>query len=174
MEKTPVIRPDFVALATQLAALHRECEQHRDACIAAGRLAVERAIAAGTLLLGLRESLRGEFDAWLDAYRAGDDAFPCRATCYNYMKAVRFRAALDDDCPEFASLKELYIAAGILPPPPAPDDTQRPGAPLFRLALAVNGPPPEEWESVQRRDFLQRAQPIIDLFRRVQAAEAAA
>lgn len=174
METQLVTRPDYSGLALRLADLHRDCERHRDTCIAASRLAIERAIAAGDLLLELREKLRGEFDDWLDAYRAGDDAFPCRATCYNYMKAVRFRAALDDDCPEFASLKELYIAAGILPPPPGSDDTHRPAAPLFRLALAVNGPPPEEWEPLQRRDFLQRAQPVVDLFNRVKAAEAAA
>jgi len=175
MEKPPaLIRPDFASLASRLTALHRECEHHRDTCIAASRLAIERAIAAGTLLLELRENLRGEFDDWLEAYRAGDEAFPCRATCYNYMKAVRFRETLEDECPEFASLKELYIAAGILPPPPAPDDAQRPAQPLFRLALAVNGPPPEEWEPMQRRDFLQRAKPVVDLYDRVKAAEAAA
>lgn len=162
----------FRRSAEQVLAAHDLAEQARDLTISSAKLAISRAIAVGELLLERTEVFAGDFTEWLENY-CGERL--SRSTAYNYMKAVRYKDALGDDCPEFATLKELYVAAGILPPPSSGETGEsRPAAPLFRLKLDVNGPPPEQWEPIQRRDFLQKAQQVVDLYERVKALEDAA
>jgi len=163
-------------LATAIVQSLRESEKLRDLCIASAAKAIAHAISCGELLIVARERHRGEFLAWLDGYcrdEKGDPLFSQRSA-YNYIKAVKFKAALGEECPEFSTLKELFIAAGILPPPTSADEIQRPPAPLFKLQFALNAPPPEEWLSMDRKEFLERAKPVVDLYERVRAAEKAA
>jgi len=154
----------------------RESEKSRDLCIAAAGMAISHAIICGELLIIARDRHRGEFLAWLESYCRDEEGNPIfsQATAYNYIRAVKYKAALGVDCPEFSTLKELFIAAGILPPPTTADTSHRPAAPLFKLQFALNAPPPEEWESMDRKEFLERAKPVVDLYERVKAAEKAA
>lgn len=164
------------ALGVSIVQSLRSSEQSRDLCIVSARTAIEYAIVTGELLIIARERHRGEFLTWLEIYckdESGDPVFS-QKTAQNYMRAVKFKATLGEECPEFASLKELFIAAGILPAPETPDSITRPDAPLFKLQFALNAPPPEEWQPMDRREFLERAKPVVDLYERVRLAEAEA
>jgi hypothetical protein len=159
------------SVEARILAHHADAVQHAALATTAAAQAVDHAIAAGELLLAERENRAGEFDDWLATLIASRDDFS-RSTAYNYMRAVRYKKALDEPEPEFGSLKELYIAAGILPPPTA-DQKAPPKPPLFRIKFDLNGPPPEQWEPMDRREFLERVEPIVQLYERVKAAEAA-
>jgi len=154
---------------------HGTVQQSRDACLAWARQGLKALIAAGELLIEAREKLSGDFEDWLEAQIASlpEEARFSRKTAGNYMRAVRFKESLEDDDPEFASVKELYIAAGILPLPPPGGQGGSGSAPVYTLSLKLNAPEPEKWDPMDRREFLQKAKPIIDLYERVKAAEAA-
>jgi len=160
---------------------NRGAEQLRDMAIGAGRLALERAIYCGTLIARARDLAelhgRGQFTAWLELQVESHDDFPSIATCWRYLKATRYKETLGNGCPDFASIQELYIAAGILPPKESADseggsNSSRREAPMFRLKFELAAPNPAQWQSIDRREFLQKAKPVVDLYEACKAAEA--
>lgn len=170
-------------IAESIEGAHIEAAQHRDFAIAAGAKALRAAIRCGEMLIHARELCEergpGEFLAWIATEIDSREFFPSQATCYHYMRAVRYQHALGEATPDFATLKELYIAAGILP---SPEENQsgtgagkRNTKPhLFSLRFDLAAPDPEDWESIDRREFLQKAKPVADLYERCKALEAAA
>jgi hypothetical protein len=172
----------FDDLAEGIEGAHIEAEQHRDFAIAAGTKALRAAIRCGEMLMHARELCEergpGEYLAWIAIQVESREFFPSQATCYRYIKAVRYKQALGDESPDFATLKDLYVAAGILPPP----DENHPGGNakkdgkthLFSLRFDLAAPDPEDWESLDRREFLQKAKPVADLYARCIAIEASA
>lgn len=156
---------------------HQIVQKSRDACLAWAHQGMTALVAAGELLKDAREKLSGDFDDWLASFIAGlpDEVKFSRSTAYNYMRAVTYKASLTATDPEFASIKELYIAAGIMPKPPeSSGNGSKAAPPVYSLTLRLNAPEPEKWDSMDRREFLQKAKPVIDLYERVKAAEEAA
>lgn len=157
------------ALAAQILALHVEVEKYRDATIAYGRVTCEKAIACGELLLQAQKELGRDYEDFLQAYCNERENFS-RRTAYNYMRVVRFKQELANDLPEFRSLADMYVACGILPKPGESEKPERP-APVFRIKFDVNGPGPEQWSAGDRREFLEKAKPIVDYYERAKAVE---
>jgi hypothetical protein len=144
-------------------------EEARDLTIASSKLALVRAVALGERLLTLQELFGGDFDDWLENY-FGERV--SRRSAFNYMKAVRYKDALGDECPDFATLKELYVAAGIMPAPESSAPGSRAPQPLFRLKFECSvGGDPARWDPIVRRDFIRQAKPVADLLERAIAAE---
>ena len=82
------------------------------------------------------------------------------------------KVALGKDDPSFEELKRAQLAAETLPRPwnPAAGPGSSP-APLFQIRLSLNAPPPEEWDSKDRKEFLEKAKPVAELYERVRAIE---
>lgn len=160
----------YTAAAERAFALVQSAEEARDLTISHAKLAITRAIAIGEFLVEMAEVFSGDFDEWLEGHCAERIS---RATAYRYIKAVRYRAALGDECPEFATLKDLFIAAGILPAPSSGESSeQKPSPPIFRLRFEMNASgDPVEWEPVVRREFIAKARPIAELLQKAIAAE---
>jgi len=153
---------------------HRVVEESRDACLSWANRGMNALVAAGELLIEAREQLSGDFEDWLEAFIASlpEAVKFSRSTAYNYMRAVRYKATLSSDQPEFASMQELYLACGILPAKPKSDGhAGGVEAPVYTLSLKLNAPEPEKWNSMDRKEFLQKARPVVDLYERVKAAE---
>lgn len=159
----------YEAASDRLFALLDAAEQARDQTIAAAKLAISRAITVGEFLLEVQELFAGEYEEWLEGYCAGRIS---RSTAYNYKKAVRYKQALGSEFPDFATLKKLYVAAGILPPPNGTSPGSRAPAPLFRLKYEINLPPdPAKWDAVVRRQFIAEAKPVAALLQKAIEAE---
>jgi hypothetical protein len=160
----------YTAAAARAFALVQSAEEARDLTISHAKLAITRAVAIGEFLIEMAEVFSGDFDEWLEGYCAERISRP---TAYRYMKAVRYQHALGDDCPEFSTLKDLFIAAGILPAPTSGEgEGQKPSPPIFRLRFEINASGnPGEWEPVVRREFIAKAKPIAELLEKAIAAE---
>lgn len=163
---------EFHTAAEDIRSLREAAVQARDLAIAAMCDANTRALTVGTRLLEYQERFQGDFDEWLDGYCS---EWFSRRSAYRWMAKVRdLRAVLGNDDPTLEELKKALIASEVLPSASASAGTGSIEPPLFRLKLDVNGPPPEEWDATDRREFLTRAQPVVDLYERVRAAEEAA
>lgn len=174
MEKSAaIIRPDYAGIAGQIAEQNRQIAKLIQVANSAAKHTIDRVIKVGEMLLDIRKKLSGEFDAWLEAYHATKEDFPARATCYNYMRAVRYKQTLDEESPDPSSVKELFVAAGILPAPKRPEDDHSSSPPIFRIKFAISAPDPEKWEPGDRREFLRQAKPVVELYEKIKAAEAA-
>lgn len=99
--------------ATDINELHAEAERWRDAAVSSAGKACKAAIQCGELLNRAKVEHAGEFTLWLESnVRFSHD------TATRYMRcAVKFSAALRDGLLDFQTLKELYIATGIMPGP---------------------------------------------------------
>jgi hypothetical protein len=89
------------------------------------------------------------------------------------MRATRHAATLHSEAPELSSMKELYIAAGILPPPETADE-KKPSANqlIFRpIKFVKPSIPPTEWEAMERREFLRNGKDYVEFYRSVEMAE---
>ena len=164
-------------ITTAILNCHPEAERLRDLAIGAGKAAIMSAIQCGELLLRAKdladERGPGEFSAWIEIQSESLENFPSRATCFRYMKAVKFKETLGDEFPDFANLKELYVAADILPPPA----TSTPGSnsdskPLYRIKFQAEMPP-EKWTALDRREFIERAKEVVKIYERCVELEAA-
>lgn len=163
---------EYRAAAAEVSQLRVEMEQARDFAIAAMASANKRAFILGTKLIELQERFQGDFDEWLDLWCA---EYFSRATAYRWIRKVRdLRAVLGNDNPSLEELKKALIASEVLPEPSPDGAASTAPAPLFRLKLDLAGPTPDLWPPADRRDFLTRAKPVVDLYERVRAAEEAA
>jgi hypothetical protein len=163
---------EYRTAAEEVRQLRTAMEQGRDFAIAAMCDANTRALQLGTKLIEWQERFQGDFDEWLENYC---EEFFSRASAYRWIAKVRvLRLVLGKEKPTFEELKSALIASEVLPEPRPEHSASALPPPLFRLKLDVNGPPPEEWAPVDRKEFLERAKPIVDLYERVRAAEEAA
>jgi hypothetical protein len=162
--------------AARIIELHLIVERAKVSAVAWARSGIEAMIAAGECLIEIRDNLAdGDWGEWLDSLIQSlpEDCSFSRRTAYNYIRAVRFKSTLEDEFPAFHSVRELYIASGIMPQPPSSEPPGERPPPLYCLTWKPNATPPEQWEPMDRREFLEKAKPIIDLYERVQAAESA-
>lgn len=160
-------------LVEDVLAQHQILQESRENALAWARRGITAMITAGQRLIEAQKALSGDFDDWLKAWTSSlpeEIRFSYR-TAYNYMRAVRYLDELESPDPKFASVQELFIAAGIMPQKPEANGSAARPAPLYTLNLRVNAPPPEKWSSMDRREFLQKAQPVVELYERVKAAE---
>lgn len=164
---------EYRVAAEEIRVAREGAMQARDLAIAAICDANTRALTVGTKLLEYQERFQGDFDEWLDGYCA---EWFSRRTAYRYMAKVRdLKAALGTDEPTLEQMKKALIASEILPESDGGGGNGSSGtAPIFRLKLDLAGPPPEKWDPADRRDFLTRAKPVVDLYQRLQAVEEAA
>ncbi|HEX8312903.1 MAG TPA: hypothetical protein VF614_16385 [Chthoniobacteraceae bacterium] len=156
----------------KLAALQSEIIQARDAAIAWTARGIERMLRSGELLVQTQEALAGDFEDWLKSNQ--EIIGYGRSTAFTYMAAFRRVekvGGLEKAIEDFPTQTELLLALGILPPRPEAGSGTGAKQPLFTIKLRVNGPPPEEWTSLQRREYLQEAKAVVDLYERVRALE---
>jgi hypothetical protein len=159
-------------VSEQLAALQLEIVQCRDVAAAWTARGLERMLRSGALLIETQEALAGDFEDWFEAH--AERIGYCVRTAYTYMAAsrrVERVGGLAQAIQDFSTQSELLTALGILVPKPEAGKSSSHAAPLFRVKLDVNGPPPEEWTSLQRREYLQQAKAVVDLYKRVKELE---
>jgi len=163
----------FRAAAEKAQALMREADAARDLTIATAKHAIGKAIAVGEFLIQMSELLSGDFDEWIENYFSEEFS---RRTAYRYMKATRYKDALGDDCPDFASLKELYVAAGLLPAPDSDGGgtNNRPSPPLYRVKVQLPPQDAEDLDPVVRKALMADLKPAVDYYERLAAVEEAA
>ncbi len=100
-------------LVAQINELHKQAECHRDLAVANAGQACRAAIECGALLIKAKEENAGEFGLWLES-----NCNFSHDTATRYMRvSVKYSAALRNGSLDFQTLKELYIATGIMPPP---------------------------------------------------------
>jgi len=134
--------------------------------------AFETRLAVGLRLTEYRRRFAGEFDDWLEGYCS--DCFS-RATAYRWMaKVADLKRALGADEPTFEELKRAQLAAETLPEPIG--EGSKPGeVPPFRLKFEIpSSVQIEQWEPGIRREFIAQAKPLVEIYHRALALEAAA
>lgn len=108
-----------VVSSHRINELHAQAEMWRDKTVADAGQACRCAIECGGLLLKVRESHRGEFLSWLEM----NCPTISNRTAYNYMAiAIKYVQVLANGHLDFKTLKDLYIATGIMPAPESPTD----------------------------------------------------
>lgn len=170
------IDPSKLTPFETVLALHSKAIQCADETRTLAGKAISCAIEAGKILLKEKESRRGEFLLWLQTEIASAsnstkefisaDKFS-QATAYRYMKIARF----DQEHPDqtFSTIKEYYVATGIMPPPESQplEDRERPTFTLrFRTTKPLN-----EWPQSERLEFLEMAKPIVDQYQELLASD---
>lgn len=101
-------------VAAEINHLHRAVRGFVQAALAHGAQACKSAIQCGLKLIEARAAHPGEFLLWLGA-NCPDIS---ERTAQNFMRVARRHAqALADGSLEFQTLKELYVATGLLPAP---------------------------------------------------------
>jgi len=110
----------------------------------------------------------GEFADWLRAASGEDGEGRSKIstiTAFRYRTLYLKRDMLfpkDGSEPTCRTLQEAYIKVGLLPAP-QPADVPDITPPVFRLTFKTPEIPPDQWPPADRRDFLERTQPIVDL-----------
>jgi hypothetical protein len=158
--------------ADQLRAWQLEIIQCRDAAIAWTARGIERVVRSGEKLIQKQEALAGDFEDWFATHK--EVIGYCLTTARNYMAAARRVnkvGGLEKAIEDFPTQTELLIALGILPPKPEAGTGGETKQPLFTLKLSVNGPSPDQWTSLERREYLQKAKPAVDLYERCRELE---
>jgi hypothetical protein len=159
----------------RLAGLQREIEQGVAAIAGWFRFSAERLVQSGEILCEVQEKMRGDFQDWFES-NTEEIGYSFRTACAHmriYRNWILRGRDLEKDLLEFKSQQEFLLALGISERP----ENENAGSgtkPLFRLAMAINGPPPEEWSTLDRREFLEKAKTVVDLYERVRALEEAA
>lgn len=163
----------FRAAAEAVAALCTQAASTRDFAIAAIGRACDARLTVGLKLIELKEQFAGDFDDWLEGYCG--HLFH-RSTAYRWIGKVRdLQVATGKPDPTFEDLKRAMLAAELLPEPcPEPGTGGEHPQPLFRLRFDLSDTAPEKWQPATRREFLERAKPVVELYERVRAAENAA
>jgi hypothetical protein len=102
-------------MSPEVEAIHSayaRAQQLRDLTLSTAADACQAALECGDLLIAARSHHNGEFLLW----------FQCNcpqiseSTAWNYMRISKLRRALGDRSVDLQTIKQFYIAAGILPP----------------------------------------------------------
>lgn len=157
-------------LAASLNGYAAELHQLVGIAAAANRNAVLKAIAMGELLEVLFRRHEGEFAEWLKLNIVQDaegEPIISDRSARVYRQLWRRRRELfppDDSAPAPRSIADALRKLGILPDNEEID--QDPGAakPLFRLVFSLPASDPATWPPLARRDFLTRAEPIVNAY----------
>ena len=156
----------------QLAFWQLRIIQHIDSAKVATAQALNLILLSGNLLEKKKEEIPGNFGEWLRDHQ--ETIGYCDRTARRYMLAARAAAkigGIEKAVADHRTLCSLLEAAGFLPPRPETEEHSPREQPLFRVVHEIHGPPPEEWTSLQRREYIQQTQPIVDLYMRVQAVD---
>jgi hypothetical protein len=129
---------EFVPSA-RINDLHRQAILWRDKAVADAGQACRCAIECGQLLSKSKEQCRhGDWLLWLESFCPEITA----QTARNYMRvAERYSKALLDGSVDFQTLKDLYIATGIMPEPSSAEHaTNSQPLPVWaRLTTKIDG-----------------------------------
>ncbi|MES2570579.1 MAG: hypothetical protein V4710_11065 [Verrucomicrobiota bacterium] len=160
----------FQEAAQAIRALNDEAEKSRGAALTAIHSACNARLAVGIKLLEIKTAFSGDFDEWLEGYCS---EWFSRRSAYRWIAVVNdLKATLGSPDPTFKQLCDAQRAIELLPEPFSTEETKPANStPLFRIAFSVNTTPPQEWSSHQRREFLEKSKPIVELYAQVAAAE---
>lgn len=157
----------FKAAANEIHSLVESANQSRDAAIVAIHSACDTRLRVGVRLLDLKEQFAGEFNEWLEGYCS---QWFSPASAFRWMAKVRdLKLALGKAEPTFEELKKAQLAAETLPQPWSEQTQGTRPAPFFRITIGAT--PPEEWDPIARREFLEEAKIVVALYERVRAIE---
>jgi len=124
--------PEVVSI--RVTNLFYEAEQVRDETIGRAVVAVKRAFECGSALNEAKSSLpHGLWLPWLDSLRYGPEQKPIpERTARLFMAFARKSATIADlDFGQFKTVKEAYVAVGLMPEPAAPGVSEGADSPLW-------------------------------------------
>lgn len=106
--------------ADRINDLHRQAEVWRDKTIADAGQACRCVIECGLLLMKAKKQCKhGDWLVWLES----NCPRISERTAQNYMRVgSKYAKALADGSLDFQTVKELFIASGIMPEPESPQD----------------------------------------------------
>ncbi len=140
--------------------------------ISAGSHTVRHAIALGQIFEEAFRRFSGEFGKWLTEAVGEDEHGQQRLseqTARRYRTLWRKRDRImpaDGGVPTCKSITEAYIKCGIIPDP-LPGNGSGEKEHLLRLTFAAPSIPIEQWPPAHVRDFLTKAEPIVELYAKV-------
>ena len=130
-----------VETVRKINELHKEATHHRDLAVGQASMAVQKVIECGMLLIEAQDKVRhGDWLLWLEVY-CPDISI---RTAQRYICAARKYAMMSQDAVDFQSVKQLYIAAGIMPEPVTVEASTPPKATdWFRWTVKVESTIPK-------------------------------
>jgi hypothetical protein len=162
-------------LKAKIHTIHAQLGGCVQIAVAANSAAIYHAVALGQVLAEAMHRYEGEFEEWLDSIVERDaEGKPAlsvtTARRYRTLYEKRFKIfPVDGSEPPPRNLVEAYIKAGILPEPQPGEADPHAIKPLFRLTFALPTVPPEDWPPAERRAFLTRTEPLLEMVARVKA-----
>lgn len=102
-----------LTIAEEINRLYAQALSHRDRAVEHAFTAVESAVECGRKLIEAKTLCHGEFDFWLTT----NCPQISRRTAYNYIAVARKVQTFAQSPTDFQTLKQLYIACGIMPEP---------------------------------------------------------
>ncbi len=111
----------------------------------------------------------GDFGTWLKSVVAHDpegNPLLSESTARKYRMLYRKRDLLfpaDGSAPPPRNISEAYVKIGLMPEPEASERDEKSVRPLFRVNYTLPDVPAEKWPAAEKRAFLERTQPIVDL-----------
>lgn len=154
-------------LATEIKAARAEALSLADQTKATASNAIKAAIRCGQLLITAKEQVPyGGWMMWVEEHCG------CGTTeASKYMRLANF--ANDKNLEDHASLRQAYIAAGILPDPQQIQQQSRDGDVAKRGFISyvqslrgwwAKQPPVTEWRQEQREQVKEHLRPLVEFY----------
>jgi hypothetical protein len=154
----------------RLAAIEDDVAKARDGAIAWTFQGIRSMHEAGRLLCETQDLLTGDFTDWFES-NAEHIGYSLR-TATTYKKVFRDIERLggfDHACEKFPDRHEFLVALGVLKPRESSDHTTPAPSLPFSIRFKICGPPVEEWEVDECRNFLAETAPLLSIRERAQA-----
>lgn len=182
---TELLAPDRIReipdteLGRLVLELNTSLRQAHAIAMSAGSMTVRYAVAMGQIFQEAFRRHQGEFGEWLRAAVGEDPEGNMRISVET---ARRWRTLYEkrdrlfpvgEEAPECRTMTEAYIKVGLLPAP-APDEHPNAGQKIFRLTFTAPAVSPEEMPAADRREFMVKAEPIVQLYEKLKVIADAA